>query len=702
MPRKKPPDKKNIDDYSKSLSNYKTVKTSLKSIIKHIDTIDKINNTVLNVNKIIIHTYQFIKLFYLHELHNNNELPVIDKVLIKNIMKTFCPVENQDKRGKKPKKETIKLKSKLKDFYDKEYKSLFCGENDMYFTHLNTLLDYETVKMITCFENHISIHFYKFFNRYLNIITNKKNDEEIIKNKCTKLKNKCFLEKFFLKRKMKDNMIKKDKFKKLTKKYNDKIKVINKSYKKEISVFRNKLNRLKKDILLNENKCDSQYELIRDKLRQNMFKKFKDDENYCYQVKCNPLNFIDILIKMSLEIENKKEKTFSVFPLRKSIIPKYVKIDTTTILHLLFTNGMNKKFYLTKGNTKMFQHFIWNNFFRLEKKIFSKKGYIFNGEISTDGFSASLLFVRKDLYNPNGKNKIKTIRKPKGFTNEKYTDDLKLKEKKELRKYNIIGVDPGVADLIFCSTIDNDDNIKTFRYSQIQRNKETRNKRYMKIIKKNKKSLKINEKTIKEYETELSKFDSKVCSYNNVVKYVRCKNEINNLLENYYQKELYRKLKWFGFINRQRSEKWMINNFEKKFGSPKDNIVFVGDYEQKRHLKFNPPTKGIGMRKIFRNAGYKVYLVDEFRTSKINCFNFQENEKFRKRQNPRPWKTNIVKYHGLLRSKSVPNSKLDKQILVNRDLNGSLNIRMIGICHINKKKIPDEFNRKKLNEVSST
>jgi hypothetical protein len=94
---------------------------------------------------------------------------------------------------------------------------------------------------------------------------------------------------------MKDNMIKKVKFKKLTKKYNDKIKVINKSYKKEISVFRNKLNRLKKDILLNENKCDSQYELIRDKLRQNMFKKFKDDENYCYQVKCNPLNFIEYI-----------------------------------------------------------------------------------------------------------------------------------------------------------------------------------------------------------------------------------------------------------------------------------------------------------------------------------------------------------------------------------------------------------------------
>ena len=81
----------------------------------------------------------------------------------------------------------------------------------------------------------------------------------------------------------------------------------------------------------------------------------------------------------------------------------------------------------------------------------------------------------------------------------------------------------------------------------------------------------------------------------------------------------------------------------------------------------------------------------------------QENHKIteeqvkyiRKRQNPRSWKTNIVKYHGLLHSKSVPNSELDKQILVNRDVNGSLNIRMIALCHINKKKIPTEFSRKK-------
>lgn len=49
--------------------------------------------------------------------------------------------------------------------------------------------------------------------------------------------------------------------------------------------------------------------------------------------------------------------------MRKSIIPKYIKLDTTTIIHLLFTKDMNKTFYLTKGNTKLQQHNIWNNFF---------------------------------------------------------------------------------------------------------------------------------------------------------------------------------------------------------------------------------------------------------------------------------------------------------------------------------------------------
>ena len=62
--KKKPPNKNNkIKKYENSLSYYKTIKTSLKSIIKHNTTNIKLNDTVCNVNKIVIHTFQFIKLY---------------------------------------------------------------------------------------------------------------------------------------------------------------------------------------------------------------------------------------------------------------------------------------------------------------------------------------------------------------------------------------------------------------------------------------------------------------------------------------------------------------------------------------------------------------------------------------------------------------------------------------------------------------
>ena len=82
------------------------------------------------------------------------------------------------------------------------------------------------------------------------------------------------------------------------------------------------------------------------------------------------------------------------------------------------------------------------------------------------------------------------------------------------------------------------------------------------------------------------------------------------------------------------------------------------------------------MRDVFRKAGYSVYLVDEFRTSKC-CYNCGENlEKFVERRNPRPWKRDqTIMVHGLLRCTSC-------KCLWNRDVNASLNIRRVVEEHI--------------------
>ena len=65
----------------------------------------------------------------------------------------------------------------------------------------------------------------------------------------------------------------------------------------------------------------------------------------------------------------------------------------------------------------------------------------------------------------------------------------------------------------------------------------------------------------------------------------------------------------------------MINNFKNKFGDSKDSIICFGDYDKgNNHMKGKESTINIKFRNIFKNESYKVYLINEFITSKLfNC-----------------------------------------------------------------------------------
>jgi len=69
------------------------------------------------------------------------------------------------------------------------------------------------------------------------------------------------------------------------------------------------------------------------------------------------------------------------------------------------------------------------------------------------------------------------------------------------------------------------------------------------------------------------------------------------------------------WINTRRSEQKFTLKIEKTFGSPKDVVIAVGDWEQKQHRKCREWRKGKGMHEVMRRAGYQVLLVDEFRTT---------------------------------------------------------------------------------------
>ena len=75
---KKPPDPAN-DRYRRYLTSYKCVKTSLKSITRNDRTIREIESIVTTMNRIVIHTYQFLKLYCLHSFNEYDYLPDIDR-----------------------------------------------------------------------------------------------------------------------------------------------------------------------------------------------------------------------------------------------------------------------------------------------------------------------------------------------------------------------------------------------------------------------------------------------------------------------------------------------------------------------------------------------------------------------------------------------------------------------------------------------
>ena len=617
---------------------FKSIKTSLKSVLKHPDiNINKINDAVIKANKIMIHTLQYMKLFLLFYYENNNQtLPVISKEFINNTMKVVCG-EKEEKRGKPPKPETLILKEKLTHFYKEHYLPL--TQNDQIdYAGLNTMLDYLKEDVITMYENNIQLHYVDYVERYVNVIWKKKFITEKIrklgktkKEKETRIRNLCS---------------------ELRKIKNDLLNV-------ETTDFTSK-NYYHKWI-----KEQKQYILPQKK-------KFEKNSIY-YDLKCNPMDYLPCMVFMMKQIENQMESINNVFPLRSEIAPKYIRLDTTTIVNLLFTKKQgNKGFYKTEGNLKKNEDKIWEFFFRTERKCFTKTGYSFHHMISTDGIGVSILFLQKELV---GK-KLPMMKKK--IAKELYIDELT--DYSTLQNKKIIGIDAGKCDLIYCVDGSNKD-ATTFRYSQDQRRKETKTKKYNNIILAMKTN-KINDKNIIEYETELSQYNRKTLDIEKFKIYIREKNRINNILFGFYRKELFRKLKLGRYINTKRNEQKMINQFKKTFGNPEETIICIGDWEQRKQMKYKEPTLGKGMRTLFRKNNYNVYLIDEFRSS-CKCSNCEGGicEKFRVRQHPNKKKDELRLVHGLLRCKSGCG-------LWNRDRNGSSNIYKIALKAVNKLERP--------------
>lgn len=162
--------KKLKDDFKEFRNNdksaYKTIKLPLKNILLNRDLVQPVvNNLVFGMNDLIIHAYQFIRLYVLNCYSNKIALPNINDTFILYCIKTLGVRDNRGKKGT-----DTKLLENLERFYIDEYQPTV---NHIKTNLKNTsyLLPFVATQIRVSLSNNAQEHFIQHFFRFINKTT---------------------------------------------------------------------------------------------------------------------------------------------------------------------------------------------------------------------------------------------------------------------------------------------------------------------------------------------------------------------------------------------------------------------------------------------------------------------------------------------------------------------------------------------------
>ena len=657
MNLRKPPDK------------YKTLKISLKKIINKNVDYSQLQSAVIRVHKLTILVYQFLRAYVLYLYNDNKEITEIDNTFITMTFKVLMV----DSKGPKPKGDVHDTYVNLLKYYNDNFKNLTDGVK-IDGKNLSEIISYSATDMLTNIENNIKCHFRNYLNKFV---------------------NESFKE--------------------------DNLKILNKLSGKEKTIKQKEINKelwqVKEDLFNGTLVSDKKYHTWIEETKSKILPTEIDDHQ-C-EINVNPQKYLKYMINMNKLLEDKNLKQFQFFPLRTNCVPKYIQLGTKSLIEIFVKSDKNK--YLL--DIPAYKDELWRKYFNLNNKIFKVKHHSFDYSISTDGVAVSIRFIHDDYIekeneikqimkqarretreenkglteaekkkkkdDKKAKNKEKQKIKQKEYQKKKrelkkqlkeknkngsdidnskyiefqYFDKLTVEETETLKKANIVYNDSGMRKLLYMMNNEN----KYFVYSNQQRIAETKRNKYQQLRENRKEKTTVeNEKNIIETEEELSGFNSKSCDYNKFKEYVKKKNEINIKLFNFYEQTFFRKLNWFSYMNTKRSEDNLLNKIEEVYG--KEPVIIYGDWNQSGKVNYTS-TAGIKLKRKIAER-FKVYSIDEFRTS---CLNYKTEEKSKNLYLPTGKDKQLRKIHSILTYKM----ENKRQGCINRDRNAVLNMRKI-------------------------
>jgi N-acetylmuramoyl-L-alanine amidase len=439
----------------------------------------------------------------------------------------------------------------------------------------------------------------------------------------------------------------------------------NKEFKKQLY---KEINLVKNDILNNTITCNEKYH---NWLKENRNKIVPEtfEKSYYYDIKITPYKYLKHMIFMCLELEKIERKSFQFFPIQTNAITQTRK--NYVFDYTIITDG-----YATSLRF-LHKDFVEEEQTKKDKKKAGKKSLQGLTKEEKDKIKEEKKQIQKEQAKKKrleNKDKPKKSKKAEKQENPEfaYIDEVS----KEILEGKHIFIDPGKRALF--SMMDDDDNY--FSYTNRQYIKETKRLKYQALLKNHKDRIGITE-----IEEGLNKYNSKTCNIEKFQEYINAKIKANKILVPLYQELKFRQYKWYGYINKKRTEDNMVNKIAEKYS--KDHIIIIGDWSIGKQMRHFISTPNLTLKRKLQET-FKVYNIDEFRTS---CLSYKTEEpcenlylKFKK--DP---KQKERKIHSILTYKMENNRKG----CINRDKNGCKNIQKVFNYYLETGERPEKYSR---------
>jgi hypothetical protein len=194
----------------------------------------------------------------------------------------------------------------------------------------------------------------------------------------------------------------------------------------------------------------------------------------------------------------------------------------------------------------------------------------------------------------------------------------------------------------------------------------------------------------------LSEFTSRTTDTETLIDYCLKREEYEEKLMEFYQQRFLRNARFKAYCGRKKAETTLVEKIKTHF-ELKDNkplAIGFGDYSRKSQMSGCAPTPNARLRR-FLSRNFPVFLIDEYRTSKIN-YDYNVIMKKCKLPYTKDGKTKKADCHKVLECNipdpSSPDSHLGR-VKVDRDINAAKNMYRIFKECINGNDRPLIFRR---------